>query len=248
MVPSFRQSHKGLKWAKKIVDEILVWAPSLESLAEQVRTIARRCERLNIILSRKKLHFGEEIDFAGLQISASGIKPDPGQTEALAKFPQPKDITGVRSFLGMANQLSGFVPDFAHMSRHFIGLTGRNASFIWLPEHQSELKQMKHLLCSNLVVTHFDPDKDVTVLTDASRLHGLGFVLGHMVNNQFKLVTCGSKALTPTQQRYSTVELECLGVHYAVSKCSYYLKGLPSFTILTDHRPWKECSKRISLN
>ena len=34
--------------------------------------------------------------------------------------------------------------------------------------------------------------------------------MGHNVDGQFKLVTYGSKALTPTQQRYATIELECL--------------------------------------
>ena len=50
-------------------------------------------------------------------------------------------------------------------------------------------------------------------------------------------MTCGSKSLTPTQQRYSTIELECLAVHFAVSKCSFYLKGSENFTVATDHRP-----------
>ena len=56
-------------------------------------------------------------------------------------------------------------------------------------------------------------------LTDALRLHGLGFVMGHYVDGRFKLVTCGSKALTPTQQHDATIELECLAVHFAVNNC-----------------------------
>ena len=53
----------------------------------------------------------------------------------------------------------------------------------------------------------------------------------------FKIVRCGSKGLTPTQQRYSTIELECLAIIWAIQKCSFYLRGLPSFHVLTDHRP-----------
>ena len=88
-----------------------------------------------------------------------------------------------------------------------------------------------------MVVTHFDPKLPVTVLTDAFRRFGLGYAMGHFIDGQFKLVTCGSKSLTPTQQRYSTIELECLAVHFAVSKCSFYLKGSENFTVATDHRP-----------
>ena len=88
------------------------------------------------------------------------------------------------------------------------------------------------------MVRHFDSSKNVILLTDVSRLHGLGYALGHIdVDNtgtkQFKIMHCSSKGLTPTQQRYSTIELECL----AITKCSFNLHALPLFTIYTDHRP-----------
>ena len=80
------------------------------------------------------------------------------------------------------------------------------------------------------------------LLTDTFCLFGLGYALGHIEVDRsgikvFKIVRCGSKGLTPTQQRYTTIELECLAIVWAVQKCSFFLKGLPSFRILTDHRP-----------
>ena len=96
---------------------------------------------MNIILSKKKFQICSELPFAGLVISAKGISPDPERTRALSDFPNPKDITGVRSFLGLANQLSGFVPDFAHMTVALRGLTGKNASFIWLDEPQKKVRE-----------------------------------------------------------------------------------------------------------
>ena len=53
----------------------------------------------------------------------------------------------------------------------------------------------------------------------------------------FKIVHCRSKGLTSTQQWYSTIELECLAIVWATLKRSFYLRGLPLFTIYTDHRP-----------
>ena len=89
---------------------------------------------------------------------------------------------------------------------------------------------------------HFDSTKPVVLLTDASRLFGLGYALGHLERHSggkdvFKIVRCGLKGLTPTQQRYSTIELECLAIVWAIQKCSFFLRGLPSFLVLTDHRP-----------
>ena len=52
-----------------------------------------------------------------------------------------------------------------------------------------------------------------------------------------KNVHCGSKGLTPTQQRYSTIELECLAIIWAIQNCACYLRDLPLFREYTDHRP-----------
>ena len=68
--------------------------------------------------------------------------------------------------------------------------------------------------------------------------------MGHYVDGRFKLITCGSKAMTPTQQCYTTIELECLAVHFAVTKCSFNLKGLPHFTVATDHKPLERVFKK----
>ena len=121
-------------------------------------------------------------------------------------------------------------------------MTGKGRSFIWLPEHQVEFDTLKSILSGNLVVRHFNKDKPVYLLTDASRLFGLGYALGHLELDSsgkeiFKIVKCGSKGLTPTQQRYSTIELECLAIVWAILKCAFYLRGLPSFQVFTDHKP-----------
>ena len=64
------------------------------------------------------------------------------------------------------------------------------------------------------------------------------------IDGRSRLVTCGSKALTPTQRRYATIELECLAVQYAIDKCSFYLKGGPEFTVATDHKPLERIFKK----
>ena len=76
------------------------------------------------------------------------------------------------------------------------------------------------------ITKHFDPSRLVQLLTDASQHHGLGYAKCQpCADGSLPLITCGSKALTPTQQRYATVELECLAILWVIRKCSFYLKG-----------------------
>ena len=118
----------GLPWARKIVDDILVWAPNLEDLKSRVEQRARNCEKLNIILSKKKFQIGTSLPFAGYIVSNNGVRPDPNRVEAIRKFPTP-NATGVRSFLGLTQQLSFFMPDFSYAAVAMRQLLGKNKLF-----------------------------------------------------------------------------------------------------------------------
>ena len=116
-----------------------------------------------------------------------------------------------------------FVPDFAQNTRSIRELLGKGKVFQWQPEHQFEFEAVKTIMSNSLLNHHFDTSKPVGLLTDASRQNGLGFTLCQR-NNQDHLfiVTCGSKSLTPTQQRYATIELECLAIVWAMDKCNFF--------------------------
>ena len=83
------------------------------------------------------------------------------------------------------DQLSGFVPDFAHMTLAFRGLTGKSAKLIWFGNREKEFEKVKRLLTSSIIVTHFDVSFPVTVLTNASHLYSLGYALGQMIDGKF---------------------------------------------------------------
>ena len=112
-------------------------------------------------------------------------------------------------------------------------LLGKNKLFRWRPEHQQEFSEVKNILYNNLLTKHFDPNKEVTLLTDASPQQGMGFALCQQ-HNGTQAIKCGSKSFPPTQQQYATIELECLAIIWAIQKCEFFLKGLPTFTVATD--------------
>lgn len=114
---------------------------------------------------------------------------------------------------------------------------------------QNALEQVIKILTSNLVLTNFTPTRPTYLLTDASRLKGLGFALVRLKEvqgkRQVKLVSCGLRRINAAEQGYAIVELECLGIKCAVEKCRYYLLGLPPFYVWTDHCPLEGICKEI---
>ena len=74
-------------------------------------------------------------------------------------------------------------------------------------------------------------------MTNASRLHGLGFVLMQHKDDKTKVIQCGSRSLSPAEKNYSTLALELAAIVWAIQKCNFFLKGIEKFEVVTDHRP-----------
>ena len=123
---------EGFSWCRKIVDDILIWASTPSELESRIFEVVQRCKDLHVMLSRSKFQVDTSLKFAGCVVSASGITPDPDRISALANFPTPSDQTSVRSFLGLYNQLSFFIPDYRHHTVSLRQLTGKGRSPGWI--------------------------------------------------------------------------------------------------------------------
>ena len=236
----YRSDHAlhGLPGVLKLVDDILVQAPDYATLFERLDKVMSSCREHNITLSLKKLEIGDQVKFAGFVISADGILADPEKLKAIAAFPEPTDVTGVRSFLGLANQLGMFLPNLADLTHELRQLLRKNTAFVWTPDIQHSFDAVKKALTSALIVRPFDPNLQTEMLTDASCKNGLGFALTQRDNEgKISLIQCGSHSLHPAETRYAVTELECLAIHYAITKCRHYLLGAKHFRVLTDNRP-----------
>ena len=55
--------------------------------------------------------------------SEDGISPDPKKVEDLKKSPEPKNVSELRSFLGMTQYSVRFIPDFATITEPLQVLT-----------------------------------------------------------------------------------------------------------------------------
>ena len=91
------------------------------------------------------------------------------------------------------------------------------------------------VLCSSPILKNPDFDRLFIVQTDASD-RGIGAVLSQLSDEGSEHpVAYYSRKLLPREERYSTVEKECLAIRLAVQAFKVYLLGKP-FTVQTDHR------------
>ena len=231
----------GIQGVRKLVDDLLIEGRDLADLEQKLRVVLQRCADNGFILSRKKFEIGNSVEFAGFVISDKGVFPSPKRLAAVADFPIPKDITALRGFLGLCNQLAMFVPNLAALSSRLRELLKKNVAYRWLPDHTEQFNAVKKALIGRLSLHHFDGRLHTKLVSDASRLNGLGYILLQTTsaesNVPVSVLQCGSRALNDAERNYSTIELECLAIQWAIHKCDFFLRGLEGFTVVTDHRP-----------
>ena len=106
-----------------------------------------------------------------------------------------------------------------------------------MEEHQQTFNKLKSDLLTTPSLNHFNPSWNTCLVTDASRLHGLGFVLMQHREDKTTVIQCGSRSLSSAEKNYSTLELELTAIVWAIHKCNFFLKGIEKFKVVTDHRP-----------
>ena len=98
----------------KVVDDMLAWDDDYATHVRHVWMLLKRCDDYNITLNPAKCQFAEEkVDFCGFTVSSDGYTVDDKKLRAVKDFPQPSNITDLRSFLGLVNQLGSFSTEIA---------------------------------------------------------------------------------------------------------------------------------------
>ena len=131
-------------------------------------------------------------------------------------YPKPGNITELRSFMGMVNQLGDFTKEISSAAQPLRGLLSEKSKYQWVHYHDQAFDAVKEVIKSLPMLCHYYPIGEVILYSDASRLNGLGYILAQVVDGQFKLIKCGSRFLLPTESKYSTTEFELLGIVWGI--------------------------------
>ena len=108
-------------------------------------------------------------------------------------------------------------------------------TFVWTPSCQQAFDYLKDRLTSALILMLPNFDLQFAVHCDAS-LSLIGFALTQLLpNGTERVVTYGSRALTPSEHNYTIFELETLSLIFCTQVCFQDPSHRP-FTVYTDSR------------
>lgn len=218
------------------IDDIIVHGSDQGEHDTRLRKVLQRLDEWNVVLNKGKCIYGvSEMKVLGHVLSADGIKPDTDKLESIRRFREPKSGEEVRSFLGLVNYLSRFIPDLATLTYPLRQLTVQKQNFCWGSEQQTAFDKLKERMVCPTTLGYFDVADRTQLVADASPV-GLGAVLIQINKQGSRIIAYASKSLSDVEKRYAQIEKEALALVWAVERFHFYLYGRP-FELITDHKP-----------
>ena len=169
------------------------------------------------------------------------MQPLPEKVAAIVALEPPKDIEGLRQFLGPVGFYRKFIPFFMDVIVCLNTMLRKGAVFKWTEQCGNTFRLLKSELVKMPRLQYPNPNKPSMLFTDISKHSNSGVLhqketphhLGAEINLIPTVYLLGS--FGRTQQLWNTTQKECYAV-YRFTKFAFYLAGTKC-TLYCDHKP-----------
>ncbi|GAO47244.1 hypothetical protein G7K_1454-t1 [Saitoella complicata NRRL Y-17804] len=221
------------------LDDIMIYSRSKEEHEEHLRFVLNKLREHKLYANADKCEFFKtEVGlgwYLGHMISAEGVQPTEALTKAITKFPQPKTMKQLQSFVGLANYYRTFVEGYSGMVEPLTAHCSsslRTTVLTWTMEMQHAFEKVKVALSTRPVLKIPDPEEDFEVYADASED---AKAIGAVLMQKGQPVAYESRKLNIHELNYPVHDKEMCAIQHAFTKWRHFLLGKP-FKVYTDHR------------
>ena len=153
--------HKYLdKFVVVFIDDILIYSNSQEEHKEHLKIILQKLREHKLFAKFSKCDFfKDKIQYLGHVVTKEGISVDPEKIRAIEYWAVPKDVTDVRSFMGITGYYWRFIEGFSRIENLITSLQKKGKKFDWNQKCEQRFKKLKTLLTSAPILRIADPNK-----------------------------------------------------------------------------------------
>jgi hypothetical protein len=197
---------------------------TVEGAFERICSILSHCIKNGLVFNAEKFKFARmEVEFAGLMITEDGIKPAAKYTASIKDFTTTSNISEVRVWFGLENQVAYCFCKTEIMSP-FRHLLTPNTPFEWKDDLEAAISASKETILEMIkkVVYSFDSELETCLRPDYSK-EGMGWILQHKsctckkiyptcCPDGWRLVLAGGAFCIPAERNYSPIEGEASAI------------------------------------
>ena len=228
---------KALPGVQCILDDMIITGRNDAEHLQNLERVLQRLQQYGLRVNIDKCYFMKErVTYCGHEIDKSGLWKMKDKVDAVLNAPVPQNVAQLRSLLGLVNYYNRYLPNLATVIKPLHELLEKNRKWVWSDACQLAFENIKKLITSEPVLTHYDPTAPIRLACDASP-YGLGAVLSHVTpDGSEKPIAFASRSLSKAERNYAQIDREAVAIFWAVKKFHAYLFGR-KFTLLTDHQP-----------
>jgi hypothetical protein len=222
------------------IDDILIFSKTESEHIKHIEKVLTLLRENRLYAKKSKCEFmKQKVSFLGHEISSDGISMESSKVKAIQEWPAPKDVSDVRSFLGLAGYYRKFVKGFSEIAGPMSDLLRKDISFSWGSEAQKSFERLKTAITTAPVLIIVDPSLPFRIESDSSG-YAIGAVLLQDQGKGYQPIAFMSKKLLPAEKNYSVHEQEMLAIVCAMKEWRHYLHGSShTISIVTDHNTLK---------
>jgi hypothetical protein len=147
----------GSSFLKVFVDDLNVHSETWDDHLQHLEAVLCKLRDVNLKLNPGKCCFAaKSITFLGHVVSSEGIQPDPGKVKAVLHFPTPRNVTSVRSFLGLTGYYRKYIKGYSSLAGPLFELTRKDVIFAWSMNCEQAYQALKAALVDAPVFTRPD--------------------------------------------------------------------------------------------
>ena len=137
--------HKYLdKFVVMFIDDIGIYSKSKEEHKEHLKIVLQELRDYQLFAKFSKCNFfKDEIQYLGHVVTKVGILVDPEKIKAIEDWPVPKDVTDVRSFMGITGYYRRFIEGFSRIANPITSLQNKGKKFYWNQKCKERFKKLK---------------------------------------------------------------------------------------------------------
>ncbi|GBP15249.1 Uncharacterized protein K02A2.6 [Eumeta japonica] len=121
-----------------ILDDILISGPNKDTHRKRLNEVLNRLQEAGLTLQKEKcVFFQKSIEYLGFVIDKDGLHTSPGKVKAIKEAEPPKNVSQLKSFLGLVNYYRSFVPRMSTILGPLHDLLKMGAKWMWSEAHQS---------------------------------------------------------------------------------------------------------------
>ena len=220
------------------LDDILIYSDDITQHWSHVKEVLKRLRKAGLYAKAEKCEFhSDSVEYLGYVLSPSGLTMSDAKVKTIQEWPEPKKVKDIQLFLGFANFYRHFIFNYSDIVIPLTRLTRKDTPWNFDDKCRKAIKTLKQAFTSTPILTHWVPDTQLVVETDASD-YALAAILSIMTeDSEIHPVAFHSRMFSAPELNYDVHDKELLAIFEAFKIWRHYLEGSTSpIDVITDHK------------